>query len=391
MFIAVELSDERGFRPNCRPAWFLVHEFRSVEALPIFQQAFPDGDSGFMTAFEKVLRLEDVRMSSRRSRSDPDSYLHDPCFDAQSFWWCILWGLAGALPAGRNSRSDMFDNMFDSFRDCMLEHRIGGRDGRLLYLAFSEYEPLLHRDLHYLDDLLIDMATYVCTPWHLYKNNEDIDLHPCHAHHAMRRLLFGAINNMTTAAPEYNIKLNARLSRMNFNLATEATEPPTRSAHPSGTTCQKRTADNAGLVNPSRPTKRSRAPPEPWYNPPDPKSTTRVKELLHLASLGDQCEAVIQLLVDDATESTHLFPPSTSVTNPLAAHLQMLYLGVIRRDLSWYNILWSVTLHFIPINLTFLQQPCSSPGHAGHKTREGGCSVHRLHPVSTVVEMVILP
>ncbi|KZV87641.1 hypothetical protein EXIGLDRAFT_620387 [Exidia glandulosa HHB12029] len=64
----------------------------------------------------------------------------------------------------------------------------------------------------------------------------------------------------------------------------------------------------------------------------DPNRIVRVKETIHLGSVGDplsQCSTPLQMLkvAYDAAET----------------HLQLLKRGVLHRDLSWFNILWYVT------------------------------------------------
>lgn len=281
MFIAVELSDEGGFSIPNRPARHLLALFRSVEEklLPLFQRAFPDGDGGVMTAFEKVLDLETARNDSGDDlRLDPAAIRHDPCYDVQSLWWALMWGLARALPTGFRASPDPEDVPFNRFGNSMLEHRIGGKENRHNILAVG-HRSLLHEHLWHFSGLLYHMSAYLCIPWHIYRDNMDINLPPHHAHHAMRLLLFGTIHSLMTGDPEKNVKLNTRQARPIYNFeaivawrAQQARRPLSRVAtieqsssagtsHSSFTAGQKRTADDAGLDDPSRPTKRSRAGP----------------------------------------------------------------------------------------------------------------------------------
>lgn len=255
MFMAIELSVKKLYLSHSPPN-YLLSVLRNVEVLPVFDRAFPEGSVGFMAGFEKVAALETERcLSEEPTSTDTSAILHDPYHDVQSIWWCLLWGLAQALPAGQ-LRSKKVDTTYSYFSEYMLT----ASEAREMYLSSSaQFRHLLHDSLQHTSKLLTNMAAYLSTPWHRYRNNEQVKLQPEHGHHAMRRLLLTSIYTIAVEQPRTDVKLATQQPHRILCASHDAdlfTNETMR--QPNSADSKKRTAEAAGIDDSTRASKRAR-------------------------------------------------------------------------------------------------------------------------------------
>ncbi|KZV89227.1 hypothetical protein EXIGLDRAFT_771941 [Exidia glandulosa HHB12029] len=262
MFSAIEMSTDRPIPRRVNAVWIsaLADTLRAVEDLPVFRRAFPNDTGDFVTMFEEVATLEFRRETNLEKKprlphdaeiryTDPDTIVHDPCYDVQSIYWSLLWFFVRSLPeARRRTPVDTFNGAFSTFATNMLKHTIGEDGYRSNFLIqFSGPENIIHPDLVHFTEFFKDLATYLSIPWHMYKNHPKVKVPDDHAHTAVRRLLLAKIYDLTKENKQHNIALDPTQPRIINDASTSVTDlkrPPTvrDSTNPA-----KRKAEAAGL------------------------------------------------------------------------------------------------------------------------------------------------
>ncbi|KZV87643.1 hypothetical protein EXIGLDRAFT_723487 [Exidia glandulosa HHB12029] len=223
MFCAIETSTDTPLvrKVDAYMLETLTTKFRDVEALAVFQQAFPEGDAGFVEMFEKVVELEQkrARLMTRPENealrfTDPATVVHEPWYDVQSIFWSILWFFVRALPEGREPR-DVMDGDFSTFANTLLTHKIGKEKNRTDdFFYWDGPRSYLHPDLVHFADLIRDLALYLSVPWHMYKNHPEFKLPDDHAHTAVRRLLLAEIYTLNQPKNPLNVTLDPTQPRI---------------------------------------------------------------------------------------------------------------------------------------------------------------------------------
>ncbi|EJD48514.1 hypothetical protein AURDEDRAFT_162472 [Auricularia subglabra TFB-10046 SS5] len=195
MFVSVELSSKTAVSSGSTRRLASIED-RLAELdnrRDLYARAFPDGDNDFMNNFRYVVEEEKKRIAADdKAYTDPKS-LHRPHHDVESLYWVLLWAFARACPSGHSPHGTLNDPL-TLFADVMLEHRLGEETLRCP-LIFGEgvseevFHPLLREHFY---PALEALAIYLSVPWQLYAP----DVHPCHAHVALRRLLLPLIDDI---------------------------------------------------------------------------------------------------------------------------------------------------------------------------------------------------
>lgn len=235
MFAAVELSSEdpvktTGFSPS------LLKRLEAFDKLPeeLRKRAYPNDDGTFMKVFNEIYDLEDSRSSVRHKHygatTDPSS-LHRPRHDMESLFWILLWALLRASPLFGTPAGLTNDLALSETANILLNHRIGTKEE--VRSGYRRDPPVsgLHPLFKSFGELLIDMATYLRIPWHLYEGTVE-GLSPKHVHIAFRRMLLVQIYELSLNNAAKDVLFNRKMPRNirnESNFGQDRGETPTRS------------------------------------------------------------------------------------------------------------------------------------------------------------------
>ncbi|EJD48449.1 hypothetical protein AURDEDRAFT_162408 [Auricularia subglabra TFB-10046 SS5] len=230
MFISIELSSKAPMRADStRSLADITERLRVLDGRPeLFARAFPNGDNDFIAKFLRIVKLEKTRIAAgEKAYTQPMSF-HRPQHEVESLYWVLVWGFSRACPLGLSPHGTMGDAL-SQFAVTMLYHSPGVESGRStsLYsmgLPEGPFHPLLRRDFV---TALQDLATYLAVPWGLYLR----DVHPDHAHVALRRILLPLIDDVVqgkVADVPFNTTQPRTLQSYQFCLdrASPVTPPP---------------------------------------------------------------------------------------------------------------------------------------------------------------------
>lgn len=196
MFVAVELSSKSPIVSGRHSLTAIIDRLATLdrpEYAELRKRAFPDDDFQFMARFRHVASEEDKRIAANiEAFTDPDTP-HRPHHDVESLYWVLLWAFSRACPLGKSPHGGPNDP-FSLFAEVMLDHRLGEETIRSEKLTGNGPVPdLFDPELRpHIYPALKDLATYLAVPWHLYVN----DVHPSHAHVALRRILLPLIHKI---------------------------------------------------------------------------------------------------------------------------------------------------------------------------------------------------
>ncbi|EJD48483.1 hypothetical protein AURDEDRAFT_183400 [Auricularia subglabra TFB-10046 SS5] len=237
MFAAVELSSAIPEATGSVTVELLAR-LAAFDKLPEAwrSRAFPGDEGRFMSVFNQIFELESLRLGPRhehhRAMTDPSSY-HRPRHDMESLYWIVVWALLRASPLLEGPAGLARDVALSGPANVLLSHKLGINErGRTAILQNPPTECMHDVLSSRFGELLVDMATYIRIPWHLYEGKIE-KLAPNHVHIAFRRMLLVKIYELWEKNAAKDVMFNRKKPRSirdESNFGQDLGSRPSRSA-----------------------------------------------------------------------------------------------------------------------------------------------------------------